>query len=120
MVVSQSLFVQSKQYRTMAINSHYLVLFKSPRENRQISVLAAQIRPYDTSSIVDSFRAATRAPYGYLVRKSLVVSISKLFPNHFHCFQVFDFKVHQSDAARLRSNIFSHEAPPICFVANSS
>ena len=96
--VSQQLFFQSKQYRTMSINSHYLVLFKSPRENRQIQTLASQVSPKRASFLVDAITRATRQPFSYVV---------------------LDFKQNQSDSCRVRSNLFAKEAPPIVFIQKS-
>ena len=41
----QNLFHQAKQMRTIRLNSHYMVLFKNPRDQGQIRALAYQMYP---------------------------------------------------------------------------
>jgi len=90
--VSQTLFMESAEYRTLSLNSHYLILMKNPRQRREVITLASQIRPYKSSYIVQSYEDATKSPHSYFV---------------------LDFEQGQSDVARCRANIFSHE-PPMC------
>lgn len=89
-IITQNLFHQNKEFRTMSLNCHYLVLTKSPRDASQIINLAKQVSPYKTGYIVESFRAATETPYSYII---------------------FDFHQKQGDHLRLRSHIFKHEWP---------
>jgi len=63
----QNLFYQGKENRTMNLNSQYLVLFKNPRDRLQISCLARQMYPRDTSRFMDRFEKVTAQPYGCLV-----------------------------------------------------
>ena len=65
--VSQNLFQKNKHARTLSLNSHYLVLFKNPRDAGQVYALARQMYPTGSSFVVESFRDATSAPYGYLL-----------------------------------------------------
>jgi hypothetical protein len=97
--ITQSLFMASKQYRCMSLNAMYILLFKNPRENRQIYSLAQQVFPYRTGYVVDAFRRATRLPYNPLL---------------------MDFRQDQSDAVRLRTNLLSTQKPPIVFLQKSS
>jgi hypothetical protein len=53
--------------RTVSLNSHYLVLFKNPRDKLQIRNLAAQMHPNNAKFLVSSYEDATNVPYGYLV-----------------------------------------------------
>lgn len=65
--VSQNLYAKGKFSRTMALNSHYLVLFKNPRDQSQISVLGRQMFPGSSRFLVDAFRDATeKKKHGYL------------------------------------------------------
>ena len=41
--ITQNLFQQSKAHRTISLNAHYLVLFKSPRDKSQVQVLAKNL-----------------------------------------------------------------------------
>ena len=43
--IVQNLFNQDKSMRTVSLNSHYLVLFKNPRDITQIRTLAQQMYP---------------------------------------------------------------------------
>ena len=99
MLVSQSLFFQSNQFRTMSLNTQYLCLMRNIRDNRQVVTLASQIAPYRSSYVVSAYQAATRNnPFSYLL---------------------FDFSQKQSDSMRLRSNIFMDQFPPVAFLQNS-
>ena len=97
-VISQQLFGSDPNYRIMTYNCMFLILMKTPRNARGVITLASQISPYRSSYVVDSYRSATRLPYGYLV---------------------FDFTQKQSDSCRLRTNILPGEEPVIVFVQNS-
>ncbi len=66
--ITQNLFAQSKQYRTVALNAQYLFLFKSPRATTQVTTLARQL--YDgrrARAFVDAYRHATTEPFSYLM-----------------------------------------------------
>ena len=84
----QNLFVQNKYQRTITLNSHYLVLFKNPRDASQITHLAKQMFPGNIKILQESFKAATEKPHGYLV---------------------IDLKQNTPDHLRLRTNIFPPE-----------
>jgi hypothetical protein len=43
--IVQNIFHQGKEMRNIRLNAHYIVLFKSPRDKQQISMLARQINP---------------------------------------------------------------------------
>lgn len=65
--IVQNLFDKSKSMRTASLNSQYLVLFKSPRDSTVIQHLGNQMYPKNSKFLVDAFRDATQAPYGYLL-----------------------------------------------------
>lgn len=65
--IVQNLFHQAPAMRTVSLNSHYMVLFKNPRDKLQIQSLAKQMYPSRTSFLVSAYEDATGAPYGYLV-----------------------------------------------------
>jgi hypothetical protein len=55
-----------KLTRDIALNSHYLVLFKNPRDKQQIATLARQMFPSDKHYLQDAYKQATEQPFGYL------------------------------------------------------
>jgi energy-coupling factor transporter ATP-binding protein EcfA2 len=65
--VVQNLFHQARAMRTISLNSHYLILFKNPRDKLQIRNLASQMYPSQTEFLVRAYEDATSVPYGYLV-----------------------------------------------------
>ena len=84
--LTQNLF--HKAARTITLNSHYLVLFKNPRDATQIAHLARQMFPTKSKYMLEAFTDATREPYSYLV---------------------VDLRADTDDSARLRSGIFPDE-----------
>ena len=65
--LTQNLFFQSKNFRTMSINSKYLVVFMNPRDASQIATLGQQMFPNNKKFLVDAFRQATEEAHGYLL-----------------------------------------------------
>jgi hypothetical protein len=83
----QNLYNKGKENRTINLNTQYLILQKNPRDLQQISHLARQMYPHNTSHFMDKFRKATSIPYGCLV---------------------VDLKQDTPDSERLKSgNVFS-------------
>ena len=85
----QNLFYQGKESRTMSLNTQYLVLFKSPRDKQQISILARQMYPNRSHYFIEQYEKATQRPHGYLF---------------------VDLKQTTSEEDRLESDIF-HNVP---------
>ena len=100
--VSQNIFHQNKNFRTMSLNSHYTILTKNPRDSSQIELLSRRISRKHSAYIVDAFHHATSLPYGYMV---------------------FDHTQKCPDLMRFRANIFpdqiSVENPLVCYVEKS-
>lgn len=92
--LTQNLFQDSREHRTRCLNSHYTVVFKNPRNLKQINTLASQMFPKNAGYLIHAFHDATRQPYGYLF-----------------------IDTHQStpDVIRFRANILPHEAPMTCY-----
>ena len=67
MYIIQNLFGKNKEQRTISLNSHYLVIFKNPRDASQITHLAKQIYPGKLKYVQESFKEATSKPHGYLL-----------------------------------------------------
>ena len=65
--ITQNIFHKNKQSRTMSLNTHYMVLFKSPRDAGQIAVLGRQLYPEHNKFLVDAFKDATSTPHSYLL-----------------------------------------------------
>ena len=63
----QNVFHQGKEMRSISLNCKYIVLFKNPRDTRQIQYLALQIFPQQPKFIPDAYKQATERPYGYLI-----------------------------------------------------
>jgi len=86
--LTQNLFYGGKHNRTIALNSHYMVIFKNPRDATQITYLARQMFPGKSAFMIDAFRDATSKPFTYLF---------------------IDLKSDTEDDQRLRANIFPDE-----------
>ena len=69
----------------MSLNSHYIVLFKNARDATQVANLARQMYPDKSEFMIEAFKNAASAPYGYLM---------------------IDLKQETDDKLRLRTGIF--------------
>jgi hypothetical protein len=65
-LIVQNLFHQGKIMRTISLNSHYMVLFKNPRDGGQVRYLGSQLFPGQVKYFVDAYKQATSRPHGYL------------------------------------------------------
>ena len=90
--IVQNLFDQHKEHRTISLNSHYLVIFKNPRDGSQIVHLAKQMYPGKTHYLRRAFALATGQPHGYLL---------------------IDLKQATPEGMRLRSHIFPGESQEV-------
>lgn len=88
MLITQNLFSNNKEQRTINLNAHYIVLFKNPRDASQISHLASQMYPGKTSYMKEAYRLSTIKPFGYLL---------------------IDLKQETDEKFRLRTNIFPND-----------
>ena len=86
--ISQNLFVQGKYTRSISLNSHYMIIFKNPRDKTQFSHIARQMFPGNSQFLTESFMDATCVPHGYLF---------------------LDFKQDTPDKLRVRTKILSNE-----------
>jgi len=89
-LLSQNLFYRAKEYRTISLNTHYMILMKSPRDATQIGILSRQICPNNSRFIVSAYQDATKRPYSYLL---------------------LDFKPETPPSIKLRADLFPHEFP---------
>ena len=87
--ISQNLFSQGKCARTIALNTHYLILFRNFRDSSQVIHLGKQMYPHRRwQGFVEAYEDATCQPYGYLL---------------------LDMSPHSVPEMRLRSHIFPDE-----------
>lgn len=94
--IVQNLFLQGREMRNISLNTHYFVVFKNPRDNLQISVLARQMYPNKSKFLIEAFHDATCQPYAYLF---------------------LDLKPSTPECYRVRTNVLPHqEKPPYFYV----
>ena len=86
--ITQNVFHKGKQSRTISLNAHYMVLFKSPRDAGQIGVLGRQLYPENSKFLVAAFKDATSTPHSYLL---------------------LDLRPETDENYRVRANIFDGE-----------
>ena len=67
MRISQNIFEQGRFARSIAINSSYIVLLKSPRDVKQIKVLGSQIFDTEARRLTEAYEIATSSEFGYLI-----------------------------------------------------
>lgn len=65
--VTQNIFHRNRFVRTMNLNTHYIVMFKNPRDAGQVATLARQMYPGKSKFVVEAYKDATKEPYGYLL-----------------------------------------------------
>ena len=65
--IIHNLFHYGKEMRTVSLNSHYIIIFKNPRDRLQISTLARQMYPGQSQFLIEAFQNATQEAYGYLL-----------------------------------------------------
>jgi hypothetical protein len=66
-LLTQNLYPQGKHGRDIRLNSHYLVVMKSPTFAAQISYLGRQLFPKNPAFLPDAYKNATAKPYSYLL-----------------------------------------------------
>jgi len=95
-LLTQNLYQEGSHNRTRNLNTHYLVLFRNPRNKQQVASLERQMFPRDAGYLINVYETATRLPYGYLF-----------------------IDLHQStnDLLRLRTNILPHESPMVVYIS---
>ena len=65
--IVHNLFHQGREMRNISLNSHYLILFKNPRDKQQVATLARQMYPSSWRFLVEAYNDATANPHGYLL-----------------------------------------------------
>ena len=66
-LLTQNLYHKGPIFRTLNINTHYLVIFNNPRDKKQVCTLAQQASPYSYDYFMSAYDQATDEPHGYLI-----------------------------------------------------
>jgi hypothetical protein len=66
-LLTQNLYHKGPIVRDLNLNSHYLIIFKSPRDKMQIMTLAKQIHPNGSNFFMSAYKQATQPSHGYLI-----------------------------------------------------
>ena len=94
--ICQNPFPGGKHGRTISLNTHYVVLFKNPRDSRGVRSLMEQAFPANLNYAMDSYaQAINDKPFSYLF---------------------LDLHQQTPDDYRLRTNVLPFELPHYCFV----
>ena len=96
----QNLFYQNGIFRTLSLNSGYLVPFKNPRDMHQIDIIAYRSYAMDPKVIMKAYKDATYKAYSYLF---------------------MDFTQTTPDFLRIKTDIFpAHidKIPPAIYLPN--
>lgn len=91
--IVQNLFSKGSDSKTRALSTHYLVIFKNPRDKTQIAYLARQMQnKYLEDAFID---ASNQGPYSYIF---------------------LDFHQKTPEAIRARTRILPHETPQYAYM----
>ena len=64
--ITQNVFHQGSQMRTISLNSHYFLLMKNPRDQGQIVSLANQVFNRNRKFLIEAYFDATKNQYSYI------------------------------------------------------
>ena len=87
--IVQNIFEKGKVMRTSNLNSHYIVIYKNPRDKGQMAILGRQMFPTKWREFLEAARDATLQPYSYLL---------------------IDLRPETPEEYRLRTHIFPSES----------
>lgn len=97
-LIEQSLFPKGKQSVSMKINTHYLVIFKSPADALGVATIAKQMFPQNRGRfLIDAYHDCTREPFSYII---------------------IDSKQETPDDVRIISQITGEASYPLVYVRN--
>jgi hypothetical protein len=94
--ITQKLYHRNRFVRTMNLNTHYIVMFKNPRDANQVTTLARQMYPGRSKFMVEAFKDATKNPYRYLLT---------------------DLKPETDERYKIRTNIFPDDDRQYVYVS---
>ena len=101
--VSQSIFVDDKNFIRMSQNSHYVVCMQNRRNPARIRALALQVKPCNPNFILKCFLDATKFK-----------PLSTPYPNNYgYGYFIFEFNLQSPEILAYRTNIFPDELEPI-------
>ena len=66
-LLMQNMFPKGRYNTDISRNAHYLVLFRSPSDRKQVNMIADRIFAEDRSKFMQVYSKATQVPYGYVV-----------------------------------------------------
>lgn len=92
--MAQNLFCPRPGFRTISLNSNYILLFKNPRDASQIICFAKQFASGSVRWVIKAHKEATRNAHSYML---------------------FDLHQRSPDWARVRSNVLPHEFPMLIY-----
>lgn len=93
--LTQNMFHQGGKHRTRNLNTHYLVLFKNPRDRTVIDFVARQAYPHKRKDLMEIFHDVTKnKPHGYLF---------------------IDFTQECPDSLRIRTDILNRRHGPLIY-----
>lgn len=98
--LTQNLFHQGGKHRTRNLNTHYLVLFKNPRDRTVIDFVARQAFPHDRKFLMDAFNDVTK--------------------NTSHSYLFLDFTQDCPDDLRVQSDIFNAKQGVLVYKPDTS
>ena len=64
--IVHNLFHHGKEMRNISLNTHYIILFKNPRDSQQVSTLARQMYSGKSQFLIEAYQDATNKPHGYI------------------------------------------------------
>ena len=65
--ITQNLFFANKDFRTLSLNAHYLVIFKNPRDMSQIGYISRQAFPANPRFLTAVYNGETHERHSYIV-----------------------------------------------------
>lgn len=89
-LLAQNIFCPKVGFRTISLNTSYIVLFKNPRDTSQITSFAKQFSSGNIRWVLEAFKEATRDGHSYLL---------------------FDLDQLTPDWLRVRSKVLPHQLP---------
>jgi hypothetical protein len=98
-LITHNLFNPGKYFRTISLNTNYMVLFKSIRDTQQIGVLDRQMYGCGSTFLQNVYKACTLKPFGYLV---------------------INFKQQTPDCERLSTGVLQTDGPVYYFKKDES
>ena len=108
--VSQSIFVDDKNFIRISQNCHYIIFMANRRNPARIRALAQQVKPCNQSFITDCFLDATKF-------KRLKSSSSQKYGFGYF---ILEFDLKSPEILMCRTNIFPEEIEPITIYVESS